>query len=286
MLYQKVLYDHLPGFALHHTYGDNAYQSTQSAPHICSNYLLYFCIQGGCSINVEDVCYDIRPGDLVLLSPKEIFCFRIDPNQYHERIVLHIYDNFLQSLSPDSATLFEPLRNRRKACNNLIPSEIVQSSGIRALLQEMLTLVKNDCPSNRILTTCKTAEILIKLNNISWHDKQCPIAQEDSLIRCVLYYLNKHFSSDLTVNTIAEAFHISPSFLSHSFKLYTGMSVWNYVIARRIHNFNELVRSGCSIEQACWNSGFQNYSNFFRLYKKHMGITPTQFKKQHKNNRA
>ena len=282
MLYQKVLYDYLPGFTLHHTYGDNAYQSTESAPHICSNHLLYFCIQGSCSINVEDVCYDIRPGDLVLLSPEEIFCFRIDPSQYHERIVLHISDDFLQPLFPDSATLFEALRNRRKACNNLISSEIVQTSGIRALLEEILTHVKNDSPANRILATCKTAEILIRLNNISWHDKQYPMHQENSIIRDILSYLNTHFSSDLTINTVAEAFHISPSFLSHYFKTHTGMSVWNYVIARRIHHFNDLVRSGYSIEQACWNSGFQNYSNFFRLYKKHMGMTPTQFKKQHK----
>lgn len=44
--------------------------------------------------------------------------------------------------------------------------------------------------------------------------------------------------------------------------------------------FHALVRNGHSIEDASWQAGFANYSNFFRLYKKHTGMTPIQFKKQ------
>jgi len=73
---------------------------------------------------------------------------------------------------------------------------------------------------------------------------------------------------------------MNSSYLSHLFKDRVGMSLWNYVILRRLHRFNDLLQNGCSIEQACYEVGFQNYANFFRLYKKHMGLTPTQYKKQ------
>ena len=41
---------------------------------------------------------------------------------------------------------------------------------------------------------------------------------------------------------------------------------------------NDLIRRGDPVTDACFASGFKNYSNFFRLYKKHTGMTPQEFK--------
>ena len=58
------------------------------------------------------------------------------------------------------------------------------------------------------------------------------------------------------------------------------MPLWTYVILRRIQRFNELLQQGCAAEEASRRVGFQNYSNFFRLYKKYERMTPAEYKKQ------
>lgn len=279
MPYQKILYDDLPGYSLHHTYGDNAYDSTADFPHMCTSHLLYFSIRGSCSVNIKDVHYNIHPGDLVLLNPNTIFRFHVNPDEYHERIVLHINDDFKRNLP--NAT-FDILQNMETPAGKLIPCNTICQNNIDMLLQHILSLVKSNDHLDRILATCKVTELLIRLIQVPPQNTNNHPQHEDALIRSIISYINANFTSEITVGSIADVFHLSASFLSHYFKAHLGMSVWNYVILCKIHHFNDLVLSGHSLEDACWKSGFQNYSNFFRLYKKHTGITPSQFKKTKK----
>ncbi len=73
---------------------------------------------------------------------------------------------------------------------------------------------------------------------------------------------------------------IDKSYMSHLFKEHVGIPIWSYVIFRRISFFNGLVRDGIAIDEASRTAGFNHYSNFFILYKKHMGITPMEYKRQ------
>ena len=85
---------------------------------------------------------------------------------------------------------------------------------------------------------------------------------------------------DIDCEIIAKVFRQSKYHISRKFKEITGVSLWEYVIKRRLLHFNDLIRKNHTIENACFESGFNNYSNFFRLYKKHFGISPTEFIKR------
>ena len=63
-----------------------------------------------------------------------------------------------------------------------------------------------------------------------------------------------------------------------SFYVDIGIPLHDYLVLRRIHLVNDLIHRGDSITDACFAAGFKNYSNFFRLYKKHTGMTPQEFK--------
>lgn len=75
-------------------------------------------------------------------------------------------------------------------------------------------------------------------------------------------------------------FRVNRSYLLHRFKQKMGISLWNYVILRRINLFNNSLSDHVSLETAAYSVGFTNYSNFYRLYKKYMGLTPLEFKQQ------
>jgi len=129
---------------------------------------------------------------------------------------------------------------------------------------------------------CKIAELLSAMGELSHTEQKENQVPLNPIVESVLEYLNIHFKEDLSITAVAEKFNIDESYLSHLFKEHTGVSLWTYVIYRRIQTFNKLILNGGSAEENCYKVGFRNYSNFFRLYKKHMGISPSQFKKETK----
>jgi len=138
---------------------------------------------------------------------------------------------------------------------------------------------------SEILNVCKIIELLSKINEILVSIPGIrPSISPDKSVNEIMNYLNLNFLNHITVDSVAEHFFLSKYHLCRVFKENVGVTLWNYVTMRRLLHFNELLKQNHSIETACYKSGFSNYSNFFRLYKKYMDITPMEFKKQLKSN--
>jgi len=141
--------------------------------------------------------------------------------------------------------------------------------------------VQQSKPTRDMAAVSQLIQLLLLLNRIAGSATVYgETSTKNPQIQEILQYLNHHCTKDISVDSIAQHFHITPSHLAHQFKVHTGFSPWNYVILRRLHNANVLMRKGVSAEEACYAVGFDNYANFYRLYKRHTGISPSQFKKQ------
>lgn len=279
--YQKCSFNEYPGFTLNHTAGFGAGASTLDYPHTTIHPMLMYILHGKGTILVEGVRYSIGEGDAVLLTPGELFHCQIDNQVYHERIVLHFHPETFHSLPCDTSNLFDPFSKRKHGAGNLIGAATMQSTGLAAQISELLALVQRADPQIGLQCLCTITQILILLTDAATSSGYAH-SDTSALTDSILAYLNEHYSEQISIESVAKAFGLSKSYLSHLFKEQVGMSLWNYVILRRLHLFNDLLRQGRAIEETCYDVGFQNYSNFFRLYKKHMGITPTQYKKRKK----
>ena len=98
-------------------------------------------------------------------------------------------------------------------------------------------------------------------------------------IEKAITYINNNFSKDLQVSTIADHLFISPSRLSHLFKVKTGTSVYQYVIKRRLMEAKSLLLSDMPAIKVAEKCGFCSYLGFFKLFKKEYGMTPTEYYK-------
>ena len=276
--YQKEYYNDLPGFFARYTVGPDAADSTTGHLHLNTNRMLLYFIQGSGNLIVEDKAHRIQAGDVIITDSTELFHCSIDPGVYHERISFHIDPQFWEKFPWDMSPLFRIFTGRSKGEGNLIPAETVKSSGLGAALMELFNLVQQDIPNRDMVAISKLIQLLTLLDGLSG-SVDAP-SQKESLLHQVLQYLNAHCTEDISVAQVAAVFHITPSYLAHWFKRRTGLSPWNYVILRRLQRANDLMTQGHSAEEACYRVGFDNYANFFRLYKKHTGISPSQFKKQ------
>ena len=278
--FTKELYDDIFGFRLHHTTGEFAAKSTTQYLHYDVELSLIYFIKGIGEIKIEGNYYDIQEGDLILLKPTELYHCVVKDGKYHDRLVLYFNGDLLNNFGDNSKNFLEPFYKRLNGRDNKISKSLIEESKIDIAFLELLELVKSNNEADRLVSICKTVEILAKLRNIiSEKSKEVTFENTgDDLVSNVIAYINQNFTKEISLDNIASEFYINKFYISRLFKERVGVTVWNYVIFRRLTAVNDLIRTNTPIEEAYLRVGFSNYSNFFRLYKKYMNMTPSQYK--------
>ena len=99
----------------------------------------------------------------------------------------------------------------------------------------------------------------------------------------ILYYLNKNHCSQITVDDICRELYCSKSYISHIFKKYNGKTIKEYLNTIRIKDAQTLlINSNLNMTQIALSTGFSDSNYFAIVFKKHTGITPTEYRKNHK----
>lgn len=280
--YNEKYYYTNHGYYLYHLTGENASKSTASYLHSESELAIFYFVKGTGNVKIEGTQIDINEGDIIIINPQELFQLNVDGDKYHERISLHTSETMLKYFPNSGNSVFKTLYKRKKGEHNRISSAIAKENNLDKDLTMLLKLAKSPDDTNTILSICKITELLINLGKTIL--PKCPeeyeYIHECPLVTEVIKFIKDHLTENISVKSIADEFNIGKSYLSHLFKEHVGKSLWDYVIIRRIHYFNNLIKNGNAIEDTCYKVGFKNYSNFFRLYKKHMKLTPTEFKKK------
>lgn len=95
-------------------------------------------------------------------------------------------------------------------------------------------------------------------------------------------YIQSNFRGKITVEELAERAGLSESYFRKIFKQAYGDAPMNYITKLRISAACDLLISGeANVTQAARWSGFDDIYYFSTLFKRHMGMSPTQFVKKH-----
>jgi AraC-like DNA-binding protein len=97
-------------------------------------------------------------------------------------------------------------------------------------------------------------------------------------------YAASHLDGDLTSQAVAAHFGVSREHLSRSFHQHFGITFQNHVLTQRINAARRLLTEAglTSLLDIALAVGFQSHSNFSRVFRKHEGITPAQFRALHR----
>lgn len=99
-------------------------------------------------------------------------------------------------------------------------------------------------------------------------------------------YINQHYKEEIRLNQLADMVGMTEVSFSHFFKLRTGKNLSDYIIDIRLgHATRMLVDSTMSIAEICYESGFNNLSNFNRIFKKKKLASPKDFRDNYKKKR-
>jgi len=118
-------------------------------------------------------------------------------------------------------------------------------------------------------------EILVELEyeeNYRFDSDISPIASK------IISYINQNIEKTLSVEELSSKLYISKSHLSHIFKKHLRIPLHKYILERRLILANTKIKNGIPAMQAATESGFSDYSGFYKQYKKMFGFAPTKTK--------
>lgn len=92
-------------------------------------------------------------------------------------------------------------------------------------------------------------------------------------------YIESHFEDEINLATVAKLVNMSESAFSHFFKKKTGCSYISYLNSTRVSKAALMLADTThSINEICYSCGFNNSSNFIRIFKKIKGMTPSEYR--------
>jgi len=92
--------------------------------------------------------------------------------------------------------------------------------------------------------------------------------------------IDEHPYGDVSLSTLTTKAAVNPSHFTRVFKLLTGMTLTEYVTAKRISRAKELLlASDNPIHEIANECGFESLPHFHRTFKKLTGTTPTGYKR-------
>lgn len=122
---------------------------------------------------------------------------------------------------------------------------------------------------------------LIDLSDSTMHRFTTENVGAMSRVHLAIEYINSHYNEDISLGSICAQYAISVSYFSDLLKKELGCSLVNYITKLRIDNSCTLLQnSALSVTDIACRVGYQDVRYFFRVFKKHQGMTPMQYRKQ------
>lgn len=103
----------------------------------------------------------------------------------------------------------------------------------------------------------------------------------DVAVKQALQYIDRYFYQDLTLACVSDQVHMHPNYFGTLFKKETGVSYLSYLTAVRMEKAKELLdKTDLKIYEICQIVGYYSPKHFAKLFKKHMNMTPNEYRER------
>lgn len=249
--------------------------------HNHDGYEIFLLLKGSATFYGENGGFLLNEGDLLLISP---FSFhRVEPMlpDCYERIFLNLTSSLITELSSPVTALekcFTPSGRHHVHLLHLSADDLHSFLSLSKAIKKSLfgTAFGDD-----ILLKAYVTQLLVMLNRLTLSDGSLHTAGVmPKIVMDTFAYIENHLTEEISLDILAKHLHHNGDYISRRFKGITGISLQQYIIAKRLTLAQHLLQKGLSPGEVCFQTGFHDYSNFSRTFRNHIGISPMQYIKQ------
>ncbi|MBB2183359.1 helix-turn-helix domain-containing protein [Lachnospiraceae bacterium MD1] len=235
---------------------------------------IYLVLSGKLSITSENETYHLFEDDIILINCDQIHEIHDDENVV---VVIQINPSYYKR-GLDTGAYFQ--------CNSTVYHNKMKFHEIKRIIAKIIHIYYNDKGDNDLLIISFSYQLVLELlKNFQSTEEKSTNLESKSLQRLgdIIQYINDNYSESITLDQLAERESLSPSYLSHFFRLNMGVTFFNYITGVRMnHAVNDLISTSLTIEQIAANNGFANSRYFVSAFKKQFGMLPRQFRANQK----
>ncbi|MBQ5748918.1 MAG: helix-turn-helix domain-containing protein [Oscillospiraceae bacterium] len=240
--------------------------------------LLLFIYRGKAELQISDRLYRITKPSVVFIGHLENHAF-LHTDDAYARYTAHILPAPANIMLKDSVRLLSLFMNRSEN----IP-HVLEVSGISEQLQTLFGLLLEEykhgdfSDGQAALLQC-ILQLIYRYAPESFNSSLQPLT---STARRIQRRFDDNPADEISLAALADEYHLSVSYLTHSFKEATGYSIGKYRFLCRIALAKQLlIDTDLPIGVICSSCGFADLSNFCRYFKQETGSSPTDFRKKH-----
>lgn len=245
--------------------------------HNHDGYEILLVLGGMINFYTESGGMQLGRGDLVCICEYDFHRADLLTKDRYDRVVINIRKERLVGASGGKMDF--------TACFSQYPApvwtvhlsekEIAELEGYAHLLQES---TRRNKPGDEILEDAFLKLIMVKLVRRFQNDEAtCRKEIMPELVVETLAYIESHLTEEITLKKLEEHVHHNGTYLSRCFKKITGITLQQFIIAKKITFCCKLLREGHSPCDVCYMAGFNNYSNYSRTFSKQVGMPPKRY---------
>ena len=232
------------------------------------------------ALELKDGEVPIGRGDFLLLPAEAEHRFVDSKSDPLTLVIVCLDDRFFRASGRD-----EPHRHRtvwRQACESLPlgrPRRARSAFQHSELAECFKVLLREQSQRNRgweLASVSAAGQLLVHL--LRSCDASDDVKSDKArAVEGVVEYLDANFHKKVQLADLAERCEMSPRRFTDLFRKRTGQSLTEYVNQRRIAHAKERLLETEHILYSCHESGFRDLGYFYRVFKKHTGLTPGGF---------
>lgn len=248
---------------------------------------MIYVFSGRCMQKIEGKFLEMKTGDICILAPEinHSICVFDDSVVINVQIKKTTFNEVFFQLLTDNNVLssfFIKILNT-KSYNNYILFHTGNDERLRGFLLNMINEnIEKEKYSNKIVNSMLMMFFGYLLRRYENYVEfpQC-IKNESGKIIEILNYIQDNYK-EITLENVADKFNFSLAYISRMIKKCTGETFTEIVQRIKINkSCTILVTTNCSIDDICYMVGYVNQEHFIRVFKKCIGMSPTQYRKKY-----
>lgn len=212
------------------------------------------------------------PGNVILFNPEEVHDGQPGGDRSLDYLMVYAHPEQVNALFADA------LGHERTAdfrSNNTL----VQDIRLRNAILELARLVTSHSGSciDQENALYQVIERTVQLGGISQPNQV--LTRPDALLGLAKDYIHAHLDTDISLDDISQAAHISKYHFLRLFRQHYGITPHQYVINCRINAARSALDLGASLTEVALRYGFADLSHFNRRFKRIYGMTLHQYQR-------
>lgn len=239
-------------------------------------------MNNGClKLLINNTVYDVCEGDLIVIPPNKLHRYLADERRELSLIGLSLFAEIQEKLVHSEMLDFWNEASEKPV---LHPKDDEQR-WISTLLMRLMKEKRN--PDEDEMIQLSLIDLLIQEIRRFYLETEVPVDKSSfnqsdvsRLVKNIIYYIEENYTQKISLAQIAQELWLNPSYISRTFKQNTGLTITEFIAARRIRCAELLLMDeGKSVSEVAMSCGFNNISYFNSVFKNTTGFTPGEYRR-------